>query len=476
MDLGNKVKNGLKWSAVSKLLSQLITWGLTIYVMRLLQPEDYGLLAMAMIFMSFLMLLKEFGLGPAVVQNKNISDEILRKIFGVLILLNISLLLLLYILAPFIADFFDQPLLSDILRVLSLTFLLIPFETIPNAMLQREMRFKHLAAVELLSAISGGLITLYFAYNGWAVWSLVYGGMAMALIRTVSLNVFYFWLKLPSFKFQGLWSHVSFGGLITVDQSLWFFYSQADAFIVGKLLGSQVLGFYSVAMHLSSLPMQKLNSIINQVAFPAFSQLQDDKNKVEYYLSKSIRLLSFVAFPIFFGIAAVAEDLVLLALGEKWHEAILPMVILCAIMPIRMISNIFPTVVRGCGRADISMINLMIACLIMPSAFYFGANWGLEGICYAWLLAYPVVFTIEVTRSRIVTNVSIFNVVQIIIKPLIISILMYLIVVFVADQSSSYHHAVSLGLEIASGIIVYLPLILLFCKDEFKEVLSLLKR
>ncbi|WP_336511698.1 oligosaccharide flippase family protein [Candidatus Accumulibacter phosphatis] len=126
-----------------------------------------------------------------------------------------------------------------------------------------------------------------------------------------------------------------------------FFYSQADMFVAGKLLGKEALGFYSVAMHLASLPVQKVSGILNQVAFPAFSKIQNDSATVKLHVLKSVRILSFLSFPVLWGISSIAPEIVQLLLGPKWEPAILPLQILPMIMPLRMISNFF-TVSCGC--------------------------------------------------------------------------------------------------------------------------------
>ena len=477
MKLASQVKSGLKWSAFTKFSGQFITWGLTIYVMRILVPEDYGLMAIAGIFIAFLLLLKEFGLGPSIVQSHNISEEVLQKIFGVLIIISIVLIAIVIIASPYIAQFFGEQKLEKILQFLSIQFILIPFETIPYALLQKSMRFKRLGIIELVAAIVGGTSTLLFALSGYGVWALVYGAIVLALCRTVLLNFFSRWFAFPVFSgLHKIKQYITYGGLITLDQTLWFFYSQADSFIVGKILGAKTLGYYSVAIHLSSLPMQKLNGIINQVAFPAFAKIQDDKEQIKTAMISSIRLIAFFAFPIFFGIASVAEDAILLILGDKWMLSIVPITVLSMVMPIRFISNLYPTVVRSCGRADISIINLLIASVIMISSFVIGSYWGIIGICYAWLFGYPVVFFIEVTRSRIVTKVSIYNILEIIKYPMIASVLMYFIISIIKMILEDLSHGPSLIIGIIIGMFIYTSFIYIFSKKEMNEVLSLVKR
>lgn len=475
MGIKAKVISGLKWEATAKLAGQLVTWGFTILVMRLLEPKDYGLMAMAMLFVSFLHLFKEMGMGAAIVQKKDIDAEILRRIFGAAIILNSTLFLLLFLSSPIIADFFGESRLTNLIRILSIQFLIIPFEIIPYSLLLKKMQYRGKSLVELGAAVSGGSTALLFAYLGFGIWALVAGTILQTLVRVAGLNVISPYLEKPCFSLKGLRNVLSFGGLVTIEQTLWFLYSQADVFIIGKLLGSKLLGFYSVSMHLASLPMQKINSVLNQVAFPAFSHIQGNQELVTNYLAKSLRLVNMFSFPVFFGIAVIAEEAVLVLLGEKWRAAILPMTILSVIMPIRMASNLFPTVARGVGRPDINVINLIIASVIMPAAFVIGSHWGLLGVSLAWLIAYPVVFCIEVQRTKTVTNIGIKNVAGTMLKPATASLFMVIAVLITKMMLPDAGKLALLGIEIGVGASVFCLALWLIYRDGVRETIELIK-
>ena len=477
MKLEHQVKSGLKWFASVKLIGQLVTWTLTIYVMRLLTPEDYGLVAIATIFITFLILLKEFGLGPAIVQSQEMNQEILKKIFAVLIIISLILVVFIYLVSYHVAEFFNEPTVAPILQVLSLQFFLIPIESIPYALLQKAMKFKKMAIVEVSTGIIGGTATLIFAINGYEVWALVYGNLVLVTCRALLLNLFSPWFGLPDFtNLRSIKKLVTYGGVITLEHTIRFFYTRADTFIVGKILGAKMLGYYSVAMHLSSLPMQRMNSIINQVAFPAFSQIQDDKEKIRNSMCSGIKLTALISFPIFFGLASVAEDGILLVLGQNWSQAILPIMILSLIMPLRMIANLYPTVARSCGRADISVGNLVIGSILLPVSFYIGSFWGLAGVCYAWLLIYPIIFIIEAWRTKVVTSISVIDVILMIKMPFMLSLIMYVSLQILNFTLIEYSHFISLIIEIVCGICIYVLGSLLINKKEVMELITIVRR
>src|SRR5262249_14253997 len=199
-------------------------------------------------------------------------------------------------------------------------------------------------------------------------------------------------LKWPIFSFRGTRELVVYGGNLTITRILWFWYSQADTIIAGKLLGKELLGIYSVAMHLATLPANKLSALINQVAFPAFARIQHDRERYASHFLMAVRLLSFAVFPTLWGMSSVAPELVRVLLGEKWVAAIVPLQLLALIMPVHMFLPFMVTAANGIGRADVSTKQVLIASLVMPVAFAIGSVWGLVGIALAWVIAFPLRF------------------------------------------------------------------------------------
>lgn len=177
MTLRADTLSGLRWVAGAKLLGQVVTWGITIVVMRILSPEDYGVLAMATVLVAFLAMMAQFGVGAAAVQAADMDDGKLRQIFGLVILINSSLFLLLFLTAPLVGWFFEEPRLVAIIRVLGLQFVLMMFSVIPSSQLSRKLDFKGQSLVELSGAIASSLTALASALAGLGVWSLVWASL-----------------------------------------------------------------------------------------------------------------------------------------------------------------------------------------------------------------------------------------------------------------------------------------------------------
>ena len=305
MNLPNSVLSALRWSASARLASQIITWAMTLVVIRILAPTDYGLLAMATAVITFLVMLAEFGLGTALVQAKEVDTAMLRNAFGLVLAIDFALTAVLVLGAPLVAAFFDEPRLVLIIRVLAIQFVIAAFSVIPDSLLQRGMVFRGKSLIDLASAVLGGIASLSLALAGAGVWALVGGMLLSQTVKTVGVNIISPFAHLPGFSPKGMRSLLLFGGHVTIVQVVWTLVSQIDVIIGGRWLGKEVLGLYSVAMHLASLPNQKISGIINQVAFPAFARIQEDIKQVSKHLLMVFRLLSFFAFPVGWGISSM---------------------------------------------------------------------------------------------------------------------------------------------------------------------------
>lgn len=477
MTIRKQVLSGLKWTAGAKLSGQIITWGITLWVMRLLSPEDYGLLAMAMVFVTFLLMMAEAGLGSALVQKQDLDETKLRQAFGIVIVVNLTLLVLLNLLAPAIAGFFEDERLLPVLRVLSLYFLVIAMGVIPDVMLQRQLEFKKRSLIDLTAAVFSSILTLVLAFAHYGIWALISGTLFAGLWRAVAASVVIRFRLLPSFSWQGMRSLLSFGGNVTMSRLLWFFFTQIDVIIVGKLLGKEMLGFYSVAMHLASLPVQRVSSILNQVAFPVFSRFQHDRETLISYMIKAMRILSFFAFPVLWGISSTANETVLLLLGQKWQDAILPLQLLALMMPLRMLTNFLPTATDAFGRPDIGMKNVLLASLVMPVAFLVASRWGIVGVAVAWVTVYPVVLLINYRRSMRAMGLGLRDLIHAIAPAVISAIGMYAAVwgarwLLGGDTSQ----LTKLLVMITIGVLMYGGLAWLLNRQGCREVYSLIRQ
>ncbi len=478
MDIRSKVMSALRWSAASRFLGQAVSWTITIIVIRLLSPGDYGLMAMAMVLVSFLILLNTLGLDAVLVQQKDIDEQMRRQIFGVVIVVNIFFFALTFLGDESVAAFYGEPAITPVMQVLSLQFLLLIFETLPQSRLERDIDFARRSIVDLVTLVFGSLTTLLLALTGFGVWALIWGALASNTARMIGLNLICRNLVWPRFSLRGMKRHFSFGGFVTTDRGLWFMFSESDKFIGGKLLGNQLLGYYAVASQLASLPIQKISGLLNSIAFPAFSHAHSHASveTVRGYLLKATRLLSIAAFPVFFGISCTAEPLIAALLGAKWLPAAPLLQLMGVVMPFRLLSNVFPPLLWGVGHPGISASNFLLAAILMPAAFYAGTHWGVMGLAYAWLCMYPLVFIITAVRTCNVVDVRIVDYVKQIFRPLAAGMIMYATVhflqFFVYGLPGEWLYLMQLVLI---GILAYGGAMLLVDREGLRETLELIR-
>ena len=478
MDIRTRVMSALRWSAAARCLGQAVSWAITILVIRLLAPEDYGLMAMAMVVVSFLVLLNTLGLDAVLVQDKTLDEALRRKIFGVIVVLNSLFFLLLYGAAPVVAAFYAEPALTPIVRVLSLQFLLLIFETLPLSSLEREIDFARRSVVDFITMVLGSLTTLLLALAGQGVWALIWGTLATNATRMLGLNFISRTLVWPSFDWRGMGKHFAFGGFVTGDRSLWYLFSESDKLIGGRILGQQLLGYYAVASQVAALPIHKITGLLNAVAFPAFSHAHahESLEAVQGYLLKATRLLAIAAFPVFYGISATAEPIIACLLGEKWLPAAPLLQLLGVVMPFRLLSNVFPPLLWGVGHPGTSASNLLIAAVLMPVAFYIGTRWGVAGLAYAWLCAYPLVFMVTALRTCAATGVRPGDYFRQLVRPFAAGIVMYGLVSLLRQHAyGAVGEWLYLLQLVVPGALTYLASMLIIDRASLRETLALIR-
>jgi O-antigen/teichoic acid export membrane protein len=259
---------------------------------------------------------------------------------------------------------------------------------------------------------------------------------------------------------------------------MWYFYSQADIFIVGKMLGRIPLGYYSVAMHIASLPLQKVGSIIGQVGLPAYSRVQENREVFINYVLKVTRAIGVVSIPVFFGISSIAAVLVPSVLGGKWIPAIVPLQLLSLVVPLRILSTTLHPAVVALGRPDINLKYSIFACIVMPVSFLIGTGWGILGVSIAWILSYPAVFLYILVNILPLIGLSARRFFSVLISPFIFGCIMYgtvyLLRLYLVSVSAS--PALIISVMTLAGGIVYGGGMFVFQRNQVFEVINMLRR
>ncbi len=475
MNVTSMVVHSLKWLTVTKLAAQLLRWGVTFVVIRLLMPEDYGIYAMADVVMYFFALFSGAGMASALIQVRSFTVTQMRQVLGLLIVINLLLALLVFLLAPWIADFYREERVIPVLYALLLGFLTVVVETLPTAMLEREMRFKSLSLIELAAATLSALVTLALALAGYGVWSLVVGHLGELLLRAgLKFAAYPIWL-LPQFRFGESFHLMTFGATKTLTFLAWFLLVSVDTIIGGRLWDTETLGIYAVALQLSYIPMNKLVPLVKQVAFPAYSKLHQGDDKLAPYVLKANGLIMVTAFPVFFGFAATAPALVPLLLGEKWLGVVLPASLVPLMLPLRASQELMDPAFEASGRPADALKNWLITLAIMAPILYLGAlHWGIAGMCWGWVIGIPLSYLITSSRAIRFLQLPTARFAGTILRPLIPALIMF------GSIRLFHHYAVAelplvglLLVEILIGAVVYLSLAWFLCRRELLHLKEL---
>ena len=469
MEVERQAIAGLKWMTIAKLAGQGVSWAVTLIVLRLLSPADYGLMAISAVIISIMTGVAEFGLGASLVQARTLDRRELAQLAGAFATLNVGCGVVVIAAAPIVAELLGDPRLADVIRVSSLQFVLNAIDAVPQSLTQRGMKFSVLAKIELVVTLLSSVATLALAYIGAGVWALVFGNLAGGILRT-ALFLAQGTGVWPSFAFRGIGRHVRFGGAVTAARMFWQVAHQADVLVAGRFLTEGAVGLYSVSLHLATLPMQRAMGIVNQVAFPTMARLQDEASRLHERLLQAIRLLGFAAIPALWGISAVAPEFVDVVLGEKWHAAILPLQVLSLVAPLRMLAAFLATALAAVGRADLELRNTIVSSIILPIAFLIGVRWQLDGLALSWLIAMPVVLTINFPRTSLALGLTAAQIVSALRAPLVAGAAMYGVVLGARFLLATQDEFLRLPVLIAVGAAAYLAAVSLLDRGVWADV------
>jgi O-antigen/teichoic acid export membrane protein len=388
--IDRSLMRGIAWTGMAKWSTQLVTWSATVVLARLLTPAAFGIVSMATLYLGFVALFNEMGIGAAVVNMRDLTPAEIRQIHTASVGLGLAGFIVACAMAVPIGLIFHAKEVPPVIAVLGLSFIVNAFKTVPVALLQREFRFKFLAFNEGCQAVVMASGEVVLALMGFGYWSLVIGEL-LGLAAAAGLAIAGRPLAFAVPRFSKLKRVTRFTLHLLGGRILWYVYSNADFAVVGRVIGKEALGIYQIAWNFSNMPLRKITELITRVTPSAFAAVQRDKVLLRRYLLNITEGLSLVTFPLCVGITLVADDFVKLALGPQWIDAIVPLRLLSVYISMRTIQTIIPQVVIALGDTRFLLHNGILAIVVMPAAFVIGTHWGLAGVGWAWMIAYPIV-------------------------------------------------------------------------------------
>ena len=387
--LDRSLVSGIVWTGAAKWSTQIITWAATLVLARLLTPADFGLVGLAMVYVGLVKVVNEMGLTSAIVKFRNLSDDELRQLHGLAMLLGGAGVVISLLLAVPLGWVFGSPGLPAVIAVMSLSFPLAAIRMVPLGLLQREFRYRFLALTEASAALTMAFLEPLCALLGYRHWSLVIGELA-AIAVSSGFILSQRRLRPAWPQWRALVPVLRFTTHLLGARLAWTFYSDADFMVVGKRFGEGPLGLYKMAWTLSTAPMHKITELVTRVTPSIFAAVQNDAAAVRRYLLNITEGMSLVTFPLAFGLALTADDVVRLALGPQWEMSILPLRLLACYISVRSITSLLSQVLVAIGESRLVMRNGALALIVMPTAFLAGSLWGPAGVAAGWIAAYPI--------------------------------------------------------------------------------------
>ena len=393
MSLKQKAITGLKWTSISTVIVTILQLAQLAILARFLDPSAFGLMALVMIVIGFSQAFLDMGISNAIIHKQEVTKDQLSTLYWVNIFAGLVLFFIIVLIAPFISEFYKEPELTKLILITSLTFIIQPFGQQFMVLWQKKLRFSEIAKIDIVNKSISLVVSVYLAYKGYGVYAIVFGVLAGIVSQTIQFVFIGLKEYRPGFVFKigEVKEFLSFGAYQMGEKTINYFNYQIDTILIGRLLGVEALGIYTVAKQIIMAPSQIINPIITKVTFPVMAKLQDDIPRLKNIYLKTINYLSSVNFPIYVFIFIFAHDIVLIMFGEKWLEAVYIMKILSIWGALRSTGNPVGSLLLARGKANWGFWWNLGIFFYTPIGIYVGSYWGLEGISWALVfLSFPL--------------------------------------------------------------------------------------
>lgn len=385
--LTHKTFKGLFWMFSGKGSQALLQFLVMIVLARLLSPSDFGIVNAATVVITFTSVFSMVGVGPALIQRPELNESHIRTGFTLTIFLSAFFAALLYFGSSIIANFFNMDRLQTVLQIMSSIFLLKGFSTVSESLIQRKLKFRLFASVEVISYAAYGIIGVLSAIVGVGYWALVYAQIGQNLIKTILLITLEKHNLKPQFHWRSVKELFFFGGGYTIAKLSNQFALQADNLVVGRWLGSNALGLYGRAYQLMIMPTNLFGQVIDKVLFPAMARIQKKQNKLSQSYRIGITAVAFFTIPVGIFISVLAKDIVILLFGDKWLSLVPALQILSVGLVFRTGYKISDSLVKATGAVYRRVWRQIIYALAVFSGAWIGQHWGIAGVSFGVLCA-----------------------------------------------------------------------------------------
>lgn len=457
-NLTGKAARGASWLAIFNSLGQLISWGNTILIARLLAPSDYGLKTMATMLTGYVLMFNELGLGRAIVQKTNSTKNELASVFWFTVMSSSAMMIIAMSLSIPTAILFKNKELIPITIISAIGFLLQGLQIVPRNILHKELKFKQLGVIHLISTIVTSTSMLIFALMNMGVWTLVLGNIVMAVSSLFCVFFMQKWRPHLYFNLKEVKEYIKYGVTVAIGSTFHYVLEVSDRFVAAKVWNAVKLGYYTFALELARLPLFKIVSIINQVSFPVFARLQNDKEGTKNFYLKVTKITAILVFPLFSGGFLIGDELVIAILDEKWIPIVFFFRYLCLAQLLVAVNAINGFVHNAQGRPMWNTVFVALEAFLMPLSFMICIKYGEKAFLLPWFTSYLLMNSLflfktlkklEISFFKYVTNLSIPGIAVLVMS---LAVLLFKRYPFMEIESNVW---VKMIIEIGAGGIAY---------------------
>jgi O-antigen/teichoic acid export membrane protein len=474
-----KAARGGAWFAATSFIGQGISWIFTFYVIRILNPDDFGLMSMASLFTAYLQMFSELGIGAAIIQRSEINQKALSSVFWLTLAVGTTMGVAAFGLAWPTAWTFANPELVPVTQFISILFVITALGTVPYHLLARQFEFKKIGLINIAATVVSSTVSVYLALKGHGVYTLIWTTLTLNGTKTLLYFIFSKWRPSMYYSFAEVKPFLSYGIIMALSSTSQRMFETLDRLVIGRFFGAHQLGSYTNAMTISSMPLDKIWPVFNQILFPLLSRLRDNKEECHAVYLSTLSNYLLIVTPIYFGSAIVADDLVLVVLGEKWL-ALAPLFKLFCFVKLLQILTAYHMVLEYTGGRQRSAMWLnFVAAAAIPGAMWIGAQESFGSSIAAWYTVYPLLFLSWLVWSIHRNGMQLTSYFAAVFRGSIAAITMFA-VLFAITKLDQYALLPSglyrLVAMIGAGGLVFVVFIGLFQREQIRSALAALRK
>ena len=476
VNIAQKAAGGIFWTYVSFAGSKLLVFVSTVVLARLLIPAEFGQVAFALLVISYLETVGDFGVSSALIYERDDKEEAANAAFVISLATSALWFAVVFFAAPLVADFFNEQSVVPILRTMAWVFPINALGNVHDALLRKELHFRKKLAPDFASALIKGSISIALAYLGWGVWSLVWGQIAGSLISTVALWFVIDWRPTLKTSKRVTRRMFSYGGKIVSVNIVSAIVHDADFVVVGRMLGSVMLGLYSIAYRIPEMGITMIIWVIGKVTFPVYAKLRDDQPALRAAFLATLRYLSLLTVPAGIGLALLAEPFVKVLFGENWRGAVPAMQALAVAGCLRSLGSHAGDIYKATGRPDI-LVKLGVArAVVLVPAMIWAARYGIEGVAVAQIFVTALSTAANLFIAGNMLSVSVWRLLaefrSAVLGSVLMGVALYVFSGILAAHTSVPETAALITL-IFSGMVIYVACIFVFNREIIEQVWAL---